>query len=76
MTETLDFTIFMLTNKRLLFMEYFNRKAWNGGVEMKQSPLLSCRCHGFKLPEGFVGQYFSFFVRVSFKYFNFDTECI
>lgn len=55
MTETLDFTIFMLMNKRLLFMEYFNRKAWNGGnggVEMKQSPLLSCRCHGFKQPEG------------------------
>lgn len=58
MTETLDFIIFILMNKRLLFMEYYSRKVWNdgnGGVEMEQSPLLSLPLPWFQTARGIVG---------------------
>lgn len=39
-------------------MEYFSREvldSWNGGLGMKQSPLLSRVCHGFQTAGGIVG---------------------
>lgn len=61
-----DFFVFLsLTNKRLLFMEYFSREvldSWNGGLGMRQSPSLSCVCHGFQTARGIVGFFMCVFM--------------
>lgn len=55
-------------------MEYFSRAvldSWNGGLGMKQSPLLSCFCHSFQTARGIMGEFF--YVCFYFTYLNFDT---